>query len=66
LITKEYLPERGVVILTVENPPLATTKHTILAEALADGRVNLVEEIARLQADADAKLQTHNAILGML
>ena len=66
MITKEYLPERGVVILTVENPPLATTKHTILAEALADGRVNLVEEIARLQAEADAKLVAHNAVLGML
>ena len=66
IITKEYLPEKGVVVITVENPPLATTKHTIMADALADGRVDLSAEIARLQADADAKLVAHNAILEML
>ena len=66
IITKEYLPEKGVVVITVENPPLATTKHTIMADALASGKVSLAAEIDRLTADAEAKLQAHSTILGML
>lgn len=66
IITKEYLPEKGVVVITVENPPLATTKHTIMADALASGKTDLNSEIARLTADAEAKLQAHSAVLGML
>ena len=66
IITKEYLPEKGVVVITVENPPLATTKHTIMADALASGKTDLNSEIARLAAEADAKLAAHNAVLGML
>lgn len=62
----EYDIARGVVVLTVENPPLPTTKHTIVASALADGTVVLADEIARLTAEAEAKLAAHNIVLGML
>ena len=65
-ITQEYDAEQGIVVLTVEAPPLATTKHTIIASALADGSVVLQDEIDRLTAEAEEKLAIHFAVLEMM
>ena len=66
IITKEYLPEKGVVVITVENPPLATTKHTIMAQALADGKVDLNQEIVKLTEKANEQLRVHNAMMNLI
>ena len=65
-ITKEYLPDRGVVVVTVENPPLPTTKHTVTVESLADGRVNLEQKMAELRAEAEERLRVHEAVMRMM
>lgn len=65
-ITKDYDVARGVVVLTVENPPLPTTKHTIIAKSIADGLVDLDEEILRLTEDAEDALRVHGAVMDML
>ena len=65
-VLKDYDAELGIVILTVESPPLATTKHTILASALVDGSIVLEDEIDRLTAEANEKLAIHEAVLGMI
>lgn len=63
-ITKEY--DGNLVVLTVHNPPLPTTKHSILPSALASGKVSLETEIAKLTAEAEEKLRVHQAVLGMM
>ena len=65
-ITKEYDVERGIVVLTVENPPLPTTKHTIIASALVDGTVNLQDEIDRLTEDAVEQRAVYDAVKDMI
>lgn len=65
-ISKEYLVDQGVVVLTIENPPLPTTKHTIVAAALADGTVVLQDEIDRLTAEAEKALAVHNTVMGLV
>lgn len=65
-ISKEYDMERGVVVVTVENPPLPTTKHTIVVTALGDGSVDLNVEITRLRAEAMEKLRIHHLVVEMM
>ena len=65
-ITKDYDVANGVVILTLENPPLPTTRHTIVASALADGTVSLEGEIERLTELANGQLAAHLAVVEML
>lgn len=65
-ITKEYDSDRGIVILTVYCDPLPTTKHTIIASALANGTVDLDAEIARLTKEANEQLNTHNIVMGII
>ncbi len=62
-VSREYFPDKGIVVLTVENPPLATTRHTVLAEAIADGKVDLDKEVKRLEDEARRRLQVHEAVL---
>ena len=65
-ISKEYKADQGIVVITVENPPLATTRHTIVASALADGSVVLQSEIDKLTAKANADLANHIAVLELI
>ena len=65
-ISKEYIVEQGIVVLTVECPPLPTTKHTIIASALADGSVDLINEMQRLTDEANTKLAQHQAVLNLM
>lgn len=65
-ITKEYLPDQGIVVLTVECHPLPTTRHTIIASALANGTISLGAEIARLTNEANERLNTHNIVMGII
>lgn len=66
MIYQQYDVDRGIVILTVECPPLPTTIHTISASALADGRVDLETEKARLTAEAEEKLRVHEVVSRMM
>lgn len=65
-ITKEYFPEKGIVVVTVENPPLQTTKHTISATSLANGTVVLEDRIAELRAESQEALNIHNAVSALM
>jgi hypothetical protein len=66
MITQEYKAEMGVIVLTVTCPPLATTKHTVIASAIADGSVDLEALKDTLTAEVEEKLRVHKAMLEML
>ena len=65
-ITKIYEPGDAFVVLHVECPPGKTFTRSISTQALVDGVITLKDEIASAQADAEAEIAKHEAILQML
>jgi hypothetical protein len=65
-ITTHYEVDLGIVVITVEDPPLPTTKHTITVQALANETVILQDEIDRITEEATEKHRVHELVSGMM